>query len=221
MKTHLITGIMVASFLALAPVTKAVPTMSISDGINPVVIITDGSGSDANGASGVVGFNGTIGSWSLVVTTGQTKPALGSASSPQMDLNYVVTSTGAGSLTILWSDTDFTSAGGFFAEIGGTTSGTIAFDTYADTGNTIFGMSTHLTSLSFSTSPFSGTQSAAAVNGTPFSLTERIVINHGSGTRSESGNANLTSVPDGTSTVVLLGTSLVCLGLMATCFKHI
>lgn len=222
MNKNIIKGIVAASVLAFTTVASAVPTMTISDGINPVITIVDGGAGDSNlGTAGVVGYNGSVGLWNLVVSIGQTKPFLGSAEAPHMDLNYVVTSTGAGTITIKWSDTDFTAgSAGFAAEIGGTTAGSVQFSTYADAGNTLFGTGIQLTSQSFNSSPFSGTASHGAVGDNSFSLTEVLVITHGSGTTSDSGDASLATVPDGGATVTLLGTALAGLGLMGSFFKR-
>lgn len=217
-----LTGVAIAaSVLGYSTRASAVPTMTIDNGIDPIITIVDNGSGDSSSLDGVVHFNGTLGQWSLVVTVGQTKPFLGSASAPHMDLGYVVTSTGAGTITIRWSDTDFTSSGGFAAEIGGTTAGNVAFDTYADSANLLFGTGIHLTSQTFSTSPFDGIASAGSVGTIPFSLTEQLVVTHGDGNISDSGNAALiTTVPDGGATVTLMLGAFTGLGLMGTVLKR-
>ena len=213
-------GIIAVSVLGFTISANAVPTMTINDGVDPIVTIVDNGVGDGNSAVGAVTYTGSIGQWSLVVGIGQTKPFLGTASAPHLDLGYVVTSTGAGTLTITWSDTGFTSSGGFAAQLGGTTAGNVAFKTYADAGNTLFGTGVLLTSQNFSSSPFSGSAVSGTIVDTPFSLTEQLVVTHGAGNLSDSGNAALASVPDGGATVTLLGTSLAFLGLMGSFFKR-
>jgi hypothetical protein len=85
----------------------AVPTLTISDGVNGPVVITDNLGGDLSGIDGNILWTGTIGSWAVSVATGQTKPFIGSASEPILNINTTATRTGgsAGSLTIeLWED---------------------------------------------------------------------------------------------------------------------
>lgn len=98
----------------------------------------------------------------------------------------------------------------------------MSFDTYADAGNTLFGTGIHLTSQSFTTSPFSGIAGAGGVDNTnPFSLTEQLTVTHGTGNLSDSGDgALITTVPDGGATITLLGTALASLGLLGGFFKR-
>ena len=81
---------------------NAVPTLTLFDGTTTITI-TDGSGLDANAAVGAVTFSGRIGVWDVNVSTGITKPVIGSSTVPMMDLNSVDHSTGAGTLTITFS----------------------------------------------------------------------------------------------------------------------
>src|ERR1035441_2385078 len=71
--------------LAVAGSALAIPTLTISDGLTSTTV---------TGASGIVSYvNGSFdGAWSVVAVTGETKPALGSASNPRMDLSIQVTS---------------------------------------------------------------------------------------------------------------------------------
>ena len=83
----------------------AVATLYLSDGSTSVTI-TDGGVGDSNPAPGFVTYIGSIGVWSVNVSTG------GSASPfPHMDLNSFDTSSGAGTLSIKFGDTDFTTGG--------------------------------------------------------------------------------------------------------------
>ncbi|HBH61495.1 MAG TPA: hypothetical protein DDX85_07110, partial [Nitrospiraceae bacterium] len=86
----------------------ALATIRLSDGTT-TFDVADGSGLDSNPNTGAVTYVGAVGTnWWLNVTTGITKPALGSAGSPQMDLNDIsLTSYSAGNLSILFSETDF------------------------------------------------------------------------------------------------------------------
>ena len=217
-----------STLAVVAAVTSAhaVPTLYLSDGVNTVTI-SDGGFGDLNGATGAVTFIGSIGSWTLNVSTGQSAPFLGTDQYPYMDLNSVNTSFGGGSLTIRWSDDGFgaTPVGSALARIGGTVSSanpgnSITFNTYADAANTIHTASvagaTLLTSQSFGPGAFSGTAGGPALAGfgSPYSLTEEIIITHVGGTPSSTSfNAEFT-VPDGGSMLTLLGMGLLSLGFI-------
>jgi hypothetical protein len=86
-------------------------TMTISDGINPTVTVTDneiGPEVDLSSTVGAILWSGSIGAWTLDVNTGESKPFLGSATDPMMSLNANASSTAAGgTLTITLSDTGF------------------------------------------------------------------------------------------------------------------
>lgn len=97
------------------------------DGGTTWTTVADGSGADANVLPGVVTFIGSVGTnWVLNVTTGVSDPFVTATSSfAYMDLNSInATSTGAGSLLIQLTLTDFPafpSADGFLQGIiGGT-----------------------------------------------------------------------------------------------------
>jgi len=201
--------------LGLSGAAQAVPTMKISDGITTLTI-SDGGAGDSNGAAGLVTWIGTIGVWNINVNTGVTKPAFGNAENPYMDLNFVNgSSSSAGTLTIWFSETDFTKNGSALARIGGTTSGTVSYETYYDSANALFGNSGALTNQSFLVA---GAYSGSATGGpvmdpNVYSLTQKIVITHTQAGVS-SGDAEL-RVPDSGSTIALLGAALATLGLIS------
>ena len=98
---------LIAGVAAFPSAANATLTLSLSDGINTIVI-DDGSGLDKNDATGAVTFIGNIGLWTFNVSTGFSKPNIGSLSSAQMDLNSVdISSSGAGALTIKLYDNSF------------------------------------------------------------------------------------------------------------------
>src|SRR6185503_20602125 len=100
----------VALALAAASISSATPVLQISDGVAPTVTVTDqvfGPGGDGNAAPGAVSFSGVINGWNILVSSGVTKPILGSATSPSLDLTWQVTRTsasGGSSLTICFSE---------------------------------------------------------------------------------------------------------------------
>jgi hypothetical protein len=200
--------------MGLMPVQAwAVPTLQLTSG-GTTVTITDGGAGDANSAAGAVTFIGSIGDFFLNVSTGLTKPALGSATKPDIDLNSVNSSTSAGTLTISFSETDYIGNGNlrFKTDVGGTTQGEASFTVYGDATNTLFGTGTTLASLgAFSGGAFSGSNSTRAEFNGPYSLTQVATITHpGSGTTSYDIQTTI-PVP---ATLGLIGIGLVGLGVV-------
>lgn len=218
MKSFLKLFTVAAGVIALANNATAVPTLYLSDGTTSV-IIADGGPLDSSPQAGVVTYNGSVGgNWTLNVTTGISKPILGSPTQPWMDLNSVnATSKGAGTMTIMFSDNNFGPANGrLTSKIGGTTQGKVTMNTYTDAGNGIFALNTLLTSqgpLGTGTglTPFASTAALAFSGALPFSLTEVATITHTK--RAVTSFNEELRVPDAGLTVALLGSSL--LGLAA------
>jgi hypothetical protein len=196
MKTTLVT-LGVLSGVSLATAT---PTLTLADNLGHTVTISDGGLHDSNPLPGAVTWVGSLGSWKLNVTTGVSKPVVGSPWAPELDLNSVDATTRAGGvLTITLSDSGFFQDGVARAIIGGTSAGSVAYKTFVN--------STQLTSQAFGQGPFSGTASGLVSASGPYSLSEQVIISqHGAGI--SSFDANLT-VPDSGSTMALLGFGLL------------
>lgn len=106
---------------------SAVATLKLSDGVNPTVTIADGSANDLCPAAGCVTAFVSIGVWTINVSTGISNSPI-----PDMDLNSIDVSTGAGALKILLGDTDFTLGAGLHqvpiaSLIGGTSAGSVVW----------------------------------------------------------------------------------------------
>jgi hypothetical protein len=109
---------------------SAVATLNLNDGINPAVTVFDGGPGDICPLAGGVTFLGSIGVWTLSVTTG-----LSSSPITFMDLSSVDVSSAAGTLKILFGDTDFTLGAGphqviVGSAIGGTAAGSVGSVTW-------------------------------------------------------------------------------------------
>jgi len=111
---------------------QATPILNLSSG-STSISVADGSADDANPLAGVITYIGNVGSsWYLNVATGILG---GTASTPSLDLNSVdATGLAGGTLTITLSNQfagPFT-AGSVNSMVGGTTAGTVNFQTLLD-----------------------------------------------------------------------------------------
>lgn len=204
---------------------NAVPTLMISDGVNSITI-ADGSAMDTNSATGAVSWTGSLDNWTLNFDTGLGYPAVGSPADPLLDLSFGAYTPTGGSLWIFFSEDGFTAQGTAFASIGGTTQGSVAFGGFGGTSNALFDYSSSnlLTILpsssayygpSFSGSTFGGTVNSEGA----YSLTEVVAINQ-IGAGLTTGDAML-SVPDGGTTMLLLGAGLLALGFTGSFRKRL
>jgi hypothetical protein len=209
-----LTGISLASALLLLTTTSAhaIPILRLTTS-GGSIDVDDGSGLDVNPVAGAVTFvNPLAAGWIVNVTTGLSKPLLGSAELPELDLNSVnVSSAGASWLEIELTDTGFTSqtAAQFLASIGGTTSGSVSYQTFYDASNQEFGRVTELSSYSGVGPAFANTAGNYLTSATPYSLTLVVRITH-AGAQASSFDATV-RVPE-PGTLLLLG--VACLALV-------
>ncbi len=208
MKTLLRYTALALALAASGGVASAIPMLRISDGISTVTIADSGVG-DNSLATGAVTWIGSVGFWSVNVT-GTTKPILGYGDLPIMNLGFVTTSSGAGTLTLSFTETDFTVPIASWTSLilTGTTAGSVAYNVYGfalgPTANTPFDTTRLLDTIGPGSTYFSSR--------TPSSLTQVVSITHAAPGIS-SGNAYL-RIPDSGTSIFLLGGGLACIGLM-------
>ncbi len=111
-KILLFTMMALALLIGIQSVSHATPLeIFLYDGVNPAVFVLDNGVGDTNLTNGVVSWSGSIGNWIVNVTTAITYPVLGTAASPQLDLNSInATSISGGNLYVAASALDYTLA---------------------------------------------------------------------------------------------------------------
>jgi hypothetical protein len=235
MKKNIITlACSAAAVLACVSSTQATPGIrwSFDGGTTWSATVNDGGVGDTKAAVGQVGVDITLGGFTFSASgTGATKPLLGTAGSPIMDLGVDgAGSTGGGTLIVEFTETDYSPVphGSYITGFG------VNNLFSAGTMYTFIGANSQFAGAGFSgglptgpvistIGPLSGNHSAngsgvfAGVQPNPYSITlAEVYTLPGSPTApsgvSISGDGNLT-VPDGGNTLMLLGSALSVLGL--------
>jgi PEP-CTERM motif len=180
----------------------------------------DNAPGDLVAATGAISFSTAAFGYSLLVNTSQSKPLLGGAAAPQLDLSFAATSSGAtGNVFLNISDTGFTLANGFaLLTLGGTNSGgsgTVTGRAWGGTSNTalLFSGANLISSLTGLTGPTFAASATSALTPVvnPYSLTIGMQITRASaGTTSGNLNLQVSPIPEpSTWATVLMGAALV------------
>ncbi len=166
-----------------------------SGGINWTNVLSDGDG------DGVLTFAGGVGNMTVDVTTGTTKPAVGSASQPVLGVESLNISGGAGTVYIQFSDIDFTGTLPFMSTLtfnNVTGGGTVEATSYFDESNDLYG----LDSIIGDHGSFSGSIPSADVlyggpsGSTPYSLTTFLTITHNGPNQLSTSSLQVNAVPE-------------------------
>jgi len=176
--------------------------------------ITDNAAGDTVAATGAISFSTAAFGYTFLVNTSQSKPMIGSAAAPQLDLSFAATSSGAvGNVFLYASDTGFTLASGSaLLTLGGTNSGasgTLTGRAWGGTSNAPLQFSganliNSLVGVSGPTFIGSVTSTLASVVN-PYSLTIGMQITRASaGTSSGNLNLQVSAIPESSTWALLL-----------------
>ena len=198
---------------------NAAATLSVYDGVNPLITIVDnGPGDLMNGVSGVIQVSTNVGVWSSVtINSAETKPVVGSSLNPVLDLRMQANSTGAGSLRLVFSDNNFGPATGTWQAIvnGNLVSGsatTVTYDVYGDPANVVGATFVHIASAGTTALPTSANGSGPLVLAAPFSLTQVETFN-AAGATSLTSEGSFQVIPEpGVMGLAAFGVAVLALG---------
>jgi hypothetical protein len=171
--------------------------------------------------NGVVTVLGSFFGWELVLNNSVSKPLLGSADAPQMDITFaLITTDTASALWLYATDTDFTGVVNLALDIGGTIfNSTLTAAAYGGDSNDPLDLLPVLISLGpFSAPPiaYSGGATGGPVGNivNPYSLTIGVAVPATTSAASITGDLSLSSIPEPTA-ALLLGLALTAGGWVA------
>jgi hypothetical protein len=179
------------------------------------LVIQDNAAGDTIASLGAISFSTSAFGYSLLVNTSQSKPMLGSATAPQLDLTFSAT----GNVFLYASDTDFVLAGGtFMVSLGGTNSGnsgSVQGRAWGGSTNTEFQFSgaNLLASIGpLTTNSFAGSATGLfAPTANPYSLTIGTTVSRAAaGTSTGDLNLQISPIPEpSTWALLLMGPALM------------
>jgi hypothetical protein len=184
----------VGAAMLLSQQAQAIPTGTLT--------LSDNNGNTTGPiatSAGVASFNGGVGFWNVNVSTGI---GGGTTSFPTLDLNSIDNFLGGVVGNVLTINFTLTGlgplSGGIFNGVGGTANGV------SDVFQVLINGVPVTTSVAYNTNPFSGAQQGSATGGFPSTVSIVATLTGGAngGLTSFDDNA---SVPDGGTTVMLLG----------------
>jgi hypothetical protein len=196
-------AIALAAFLCPQP-AHATLELKLDDGAGHAVDILDGGAGDSCANANCITWIGSLGVWSINVSTGLDKNMTGDL----IHLNSVDTATAAGNMTITLSDNGFTpgNVGGFTAAFGPLfgSGGTGSYSAYED-DTTKFALTHQIGSTLTAAGSTSG---GPASSPSGYALTQVVTLHFGNGGGTSSFDASINPVPEPAGVTLLGGVLL-------------
>jgi hypothetical protein len=199
----------------MAEEASATLALQLTSGGSTITVQDDGA-NDFNLLPGVITFVGNVGTYLLNVSAALSYPGPGGGtqSAPLLDLSSMEGTFSGGQITLLATQTDFTTSGPtlFSGDLGGTffkPGSTISGSYFYGANNAQFSLAEQIgATLILNTSPFADSTSETINTDGNYSLTSRVVLNLPAG-----GSASFDTQLTDTSTPVPEPASLALLGV--------
>jgi len=205
-----------ATSQAEAAFVAAICNDAACDGVGDVFVSDEAATDGALGFTGIINATGiNVAGWELTINVSQTKPALGNAAQPIINLAYLANNlSGASQDIYLYAgDTDFTGQGNIHVVVNSslaTSPATTGFALGGDSNAVDAPSGLNLSPTQVTVGPFSGVFSASAVDGpvsaAPYALTAGILLSGTPTPTAASGDITV-SVPE-PATMALFGLGL-------------
>jgi hypothetical protein len=197
LKTMIGATFAVAGLFAVTSTAQATLSLRVIDGATTIATINDGGAGDLNPLTGAVTYIGSFGAATTNIDSGLSKPIIGSAALPALDVTYTVSGGASAPIYLYASDTGFTGGTGFNMHIGGTqSSGSTLASLFGGNSNTSLDVSQLDSTLGpFTTASYSGSTSFPFTSSAnPFSLSLGVAIITNGGTTT--GDLAVSAVPE-------------------------
>jgi hypothetical protein len=176
MKNAIKVFLMVAGVTVCANLAKAQSELTIYDGVNPLITVLDNGAGDQNASAGSIYVSTNVGVWTLTITSALTKPSVGSAINPIMDIVVQAVSSAGGTLRYTFSDNNYLfTPGTWNTGLSGVLNGVgVAYGVFGDPANVVGAQTISVAAIG--TSPLPANNSGVFNLTAPYSLTQLVEL---------------------------------------------